>query len=92
MPEELNELLSCFDKALKNKENKTFDKSDVKAIYEAASHFFRDDRSVSDDDLTKIRDKWVALAGEKIDKGRAQKKLHGTSRAEAIQAVLNSML
>ena len=92
MTQEYDQLLSSFDKAIQRREKGQFDKSDVEDIFEAANQFFRDDRSVNEGELTKIREKFVELAKEKIDRGRATKKLHGTSRAEAIKGVLNSLL
>lgn len=92
MAAEFDKLLDSFDKAIERREKNKFDKTDVEEIFEAANQFFRDDRSVDEKELTKIREKFVELAKEKIDRGRATKKLHGTSRAEAIKGVLNSLL
>ena len=88
MTEGLGELLALFDQAIKKKEKNSLDKSDIEKIHQKAVPFFQKHEFIPDDELMKVRDKWVELAGEKIDKGRAMKKLQGTSRAEAIHSVL----
>lgn len=90
MSEEYQQLLSSFDKAIKNKEAGKFAKSDVLEIYRAASTLFNGELSLNQQQLEQIRDRWVTLAEGKIDKNGAMKKLQGTSRAEAIQSVLLS--
>ena len=92
MSQELNELLSSFEKAIEHKEMGKFCKDDVDAIYQSAHKVFDGRYDLSRDEVGKVRDLWVKLAEGKIDKGRATKKLQGTSRAEAIQSVLSSML
>jgi hypothetical protein len=93
MPQQqVDKLLKAFDKAIKNKEKGKFGKDDINEIYEAANEAFDFQYDLSQDQIDKIRDKWVTLAEEKIDKSGATKKLQGTSRAEAIRSVLQSML
>lgn len=92
MSVEFNNLLNSFEQAIKRKEKGKFGKEDVDAIYKAASKAFDTEHDLNPQQINQIRDKWVTLAGEHIDKGRAQKKLHGTSRAEAIRSVLQNML
>lgn len=92
MTEGLNEILTLFDQAIKKKEKKSLGKSDIEKIHQSTVPFFQRHEHIPDDELIKLRDKWVELAGEKIDKGRAMKKLQGTSRAEAIHSVLISIL
>lgn len=92
MSVEFNTLMQSFDTAIKNKEQGKFSKEDVSKIYDASSHLFKDSRFVEDKQLMLIRDKLVALSDGVIDKGRAMKKLQGTSRAEAIKSVLDRTL
>ena len=93
MPQEqVNKLLEAFDKAIEKKSDGKFSKEDVQQIYSAASTVFDGSYNLSPEQISQIRDRWVKLAEGVIDKGRAMKKLQGTSRAEAIQSVLNSML
>ena len=92
MTAEFNQLLSSFKKANQNKSDGKFGESDVNDIAQAARSFFQNDRDLSQSELEQIRDQWVALAEGRIDKGRAMKKLQGSSRAEAIEAVLRSLL
>ena len=92
MSQELNDLVKSFEKAIKNKEDGKFGKDDVSAIYQSAHKVFDGRYNLSPAEMGQIRDLWVKLAEGKIDKGRAAKKLQGTSRAEAIQSVLSSML
>ena len=92
MQEQYDSLLKSFDKALKKKEQKQFSKADVKEIYAAASNLFDGSITLTTNQIEQIQSKWVALADGKLDKSNAIKKLHGTSRAEAIQSVLLSAL
>lgn len=92
MSEEFNTLIKNFDKAIQKKEKGKFDKSDVKEIYKAASDLFDGEKQLDQKQKEQIRDRWVTLAPEKIDKGSAMAKLQGTSRAEAIQSVLLSSI
>lgn len=92
MPQEFDNLIKAFDKAIKKKSEKKFGKDDINEIYEAAKKVFDVGRDLAQDQVDKIRDKWVELAEGKIDKGGATKKLQGTSRAEAIRSVLQNML
>ncbi|GEM_PF-2402438 len=92
MSNSYNDLVKCFNEGIKKREKGNFDKDDVKAIYKAASDLFDVDVNLDRKQLEEIRDKWIALADGKIDKGNAMKKLQGTSRAEAIQSVLMSSI
>lgn len=92
MSEAYNQLLNAFKKGIEKKEAGKFSKEDVKQIYKAASNLFDVDVNLDQSEIDQIRDKWVELAGGKIDKASATKKLQGTSRAEAIQSVLLSSL
>lgn len=92
MSQAFNDLIKSFDKALADKEKGKFDKEDVKEIYEAAHVLFDGKVNLTQSQIEQIRDRWVKLAEGKIDKGGAIKKLHGTSRAEAIRSVLLSSL
>lgn len=92
MSVEFNTLVKSFDSAIKKKEDGKFGKDDVKEIYKAASSLFDGETFLDQKQLEEIRDKWVKLAEGRIDKGNAMKKLQGTSRAEAIQSVLLSIL
>ncbi len=92
MSETYHQLLQAFDKAIQKKAKGKFGKSEVKEIYKVASELFDVDVFLDQKQLEKIRDKWVELAEGKLDKASAMKKLQGTSRAEAIQSVLLSML
>ncbi|MCP5508253.1 MAG: hypothetical protein H7A37_08165 [Chlamydiales bacterium] len=92
MSEEFDNLVKAFDKALQKKEKGSFGKSEVKEIYSAASTLFDGTIQLDQQQIEQIRDKWVKLAEGRIDKGNAMKKLQGTSRAEAIQSVLLSIV
>ena len=92
MPQEFDDLLKAFDKAIKKKNEGKFGMEDIDEIYEAASKVFDVGRNLAQDQVDKIRDKWVELAEGRIDKSGATKKLQGTSRAEAIRSVLKNLL
>lgn len=92
MSNSYQDLVKSFDEGIKKKEKGKFSKEDVKEIYKAANDLFDVDVDLNRKQLEEIRDKWIALADGKIDKGNAMKKLQGTSRAEAIQSVLLSSL
>lgn len=92
MSDQFNELLKSFEKAIKNKEAGSFGIDDVKTIHKAASGLFDGQAYLDDKQIERIRDMWVKLAEGRIDKGNAMKKLKGTSRAEAIQSVLMSIV
>lgn len=92
MSDSYQDLVKSFEEGIKKREKGKFDKKDVKEIYKAASDLFDVDVDLNRKQLEEIRDKWIALADGKIDKGNAMKKLQGTSRAEAIQSVLLSSL
>lgn len=92
MIEKFNNLLSSFDKALENKEKDKFGKEDVEKIFSAASELFDGAVNLDDKQIGQIRDRWVKLAEGRINNAGAMKKLQGTSRAQAIQSVLNSIV
>ena len=92
MSNSYQDLVKSFDEGIKKREKGKFSKEDVKEIYKAANDLFDVDVDLNRKQLEEIRDKWIALADGKIDKGNAMKKLQGTSRAEAIQSVLLSSL
>ncbi len=92
MTQEYDHLLKCFDKAIEDKQSGRFAKDNVKQIYDAAHKVFDGEINLDQKQIMQVRDKWVKLAEGHIDKGRAMKKLQGTSRAEAIRSVLESML
>jgi len=92
MPQEFDNLIKAFDKAIKNRDGDKFGMDDINAIYDAASKVFDVGRDLPQNQIDKIRDKWVELAEGKINKSGATKKLQGTSRAEAIRSVLKNML
>jgi len=92
MSQEFDSLIKAFDKAIKRKGEGKFGKSDINEIYESAKQVFDVGRDLAQDQIDKIRDKWVELAEGKIDKAGATKKLQGTSRAEAIRSVLQNLL
>ncbi|MCB1113706.1 MAG: hypothetical protein KDK62_03010 [Chlamydiia bacterium] len=92
MFEAFDKCLKSFDDALKKKEKGKFNKDDVKKIYEAAHELFDGRIELNNQQIHQLCDRWVEIAGDKLDKGAALRKLHGTSRAESIQSVLLSTL
>lgn len=92
MTESFNKLIQSFENGIKKKEKGNFTKDDVKEIYKAAVQFFDVSRDLDPKQIEQIRDKWVQLAAGKLDKGGAMKKLQGTSRPDAIQSVLMSVV
>lgn len=90
MSEKYDNLVKSFKEGLKKREAKKFGKEDISKIYSAASDLFDGTVELQPNQIEQIRDLWVELADGKIDKGNAMKKLHGTSRAEAIRSVLES--
>jgi len=92
MADAFNDLLKSFDRGIQKKADGKFGKEDVAEIFQAASNLFNVDIFLDQHQIEQIRDKWVKLAEGRIDKGNAMKKLQGTSRAEAIQSVLSSIV
>ena len=86
---QLKELMEKFNVAIDHKKDGKFNKQDVDNILASATPLFDSQQPIPSNELKQLAAKYSELAGEGVmNKGRAMKKLQGTSRAASMQAVL----
>jgi len=90
--QDVDQLLKAFKKAIEKKKDGKFGEADIQEIYAASDKVFDAQSFIDQAHIDKIRDHLLELAEGHIDKGAANRKMQGTSRAEAIRSVLKSML